>query len=136
MMHWPAKAIWVTRGKVGGGEPLLTQDAATGESHAKKAKRDSTGAEPTTARMRNQAQVACAAEAKQPKDAAPLGCCCACAGGPPPESSRLQLPTPRPPLWDLSLALSSFPRRRVRAPLAPPGSEAGKGLEGAVDRRL
>ncbi|VCW97666.1 unnamed protein product, partial [Gulo gulo] len=68
--------------------------------------------------------------------AAPLGCCCACAGGAPPEPSCLQPPTPRPRFWNLSLALSSFARRRVRAPLAPLGSEAGKGLEGAVDRRL
>lgn len=135
MVHWPAKAIRVIRRKAGGGEPLPTPDA-TRESHAKKAKRDSTEAEPTTARMRNQAQVDAAAEAKPPKDAAPFGCCCACAGGPPPEPSCLQPPTPRPPLWDLSLALSSFACRRVRAPLAPPGSEAGQGLEGAVDRRL
>lgn len=93
---------------------------------------------PTTVRRRNQAQVAAAAEAKPPRDSALLGCCCACAGagGPAPEPCSLPPPPPGPPTLDLSLAPSSFARRRVRAPLETPGSEAGEGLEGAVDRRL
>lgn len=71
-----------------------------------------------------------AAEANPPRDTAPLGCCCACAGVPVTETS---LPPVRPPRIlpvTLSLALSSFARRRVCAPLAPSSSEAGEEVGG------
>lgn len=81
-----------------------------------------------TGRVRKLAQVA-AAEAKPLRDAAPLGCWGACAGRPPPESC-MQRPTSRLPSLDLNFALFSFACRRVRAPLAYPGSEAGEGVGG------
>lgn len=72
MVYSLAMAIRVIKGKGGGGEPWTTQDATRG-SHAKQQSGILEGRGPTSARRRNQAQVAAAAEAKPPIDAAPLG---------------------------------------------------------------
>lgn len=85
--------------------------------------------------MRNYSQVAGAAEAKPPKDAARLGA-----------AARAQADRRRSRLVCRLNAAAAFPGFESRAffvrspagsrPLAPPGSEAGKGLARAVDRRL
>lgn len=78
--------------------------------------------------------MAASAEANLPRDLAPLVCCCACAGGSVSETSLPPTPPWSPPV-DLSFNLSSLagwfvPLSHRRA------ARLGKGLEGAVDRRL
>lgn len=115
------KATWVMGGTRGGGGSLCAQEA-TLEIRVKAAKWDPTGAGLTWCARATRSRWAAAAEESHLPTLTP-GCRCACAGAPGPVSPSRPPQQPRP--VDLSLALSSFARWRVRASRTSSGSEAG-----------
>lgn len=121
-------------GSGGGGIGNFKEHWRPEQKHSEKQSwnpRGGEGEEPAALRTRNGAQVPTAAEAKPPRDAAPLGCCCACAGGP---GARIFMVAPSAEIHLGFETRALFVRLPAGSlPFSRPGTaRLGKGLKGLL----